>query len=41
MLAIMRALYEWQHYLQGSQLKFEILDGPQESGVLHHHEETQ
>jgi hypothetical protein len=24
MLAIMRALYEWRHYLQGSQLKFEI-----------------
>jgi hypothetical protein len=24
MLAIMQALYEWQHYLQGSQLKFEI-----------------
>jgi hypothetical protein len=24
MLAIMQALYEWRHYLQGSQLKFEI-----------------
>jgi hypothetical protein len=24
MLAIMRPLYEWQHYLQGSQLRFEI-----------------
>jgi hypothetical protein len=24
MLAIMRALYEWHHYLRGSQLKFEI-----------------
>jgi hypothetical protein len=23
-LAIMQALYEWRHYLQGSQLKFEI-----------------
>jgi hypothetical protein len=24
MLAIMRALHKWRHYLQGSQLKFEI-----------------